>query len=88
MNGDPPRAAAWRSRSTRIAVAIAVAVVAGVAAVVAAFWQTLGASEISAAGWVAMGFGIIATLALGIGLMTLVFISNRRGYDELDRGDR
>jgi hypothetical protein len=26
--------------------------------------------------------GVLATLALGIGLMSLVFISNRRGYDE------
>jgi len=29
--------------------------------------------------------GVLATLALGIGLMTLVFISNRRGYDEPPR---
>ena len=36
----------------------------------------------SAAGWVAMLLGIVVTLALGIGLMSLVFISNRRGYDE------
>jgi hypothetical protein len=33
-----------------------------------------------------MGFGVIITLALGIGLMALVFISSRRGYDELGRG--
>jgi hypothetical protein len=26
--------------------------------------------------------GVVVTLALGIGLMALVFISNRRGYDE------
>jgi hypothetical protein len=29
-----------------------------------------------------MGFGVIVTLALGIGLMALVFISSRRGYDD------
>ena len=30
-----------------------------------------------------MGRGVILTLALGIGLMALVFISSRRGYDEI-----
>ena len=29
----------------------------------------------------------LATLALGVGLMALVFISNRRGYDEIGRRD-
>jgi hypothetical protein len=27
-------------------------------------------------------FGVIVTLALGIGLMALMFISNRRGFDD------
>jgi hypothetical protein len=35
----------------------------------------------STAGYVAMTFGIVATLALGIGLMTLVFYSSRKGHD-------
>jgi hypothetical protein len=35
-----------------------------------------------------MGLGVVVTLALGIGLMVLVFISNRRGYDEIGRRDR
>jgi hypothetical protein len=43
-------------------------------------WSAAGdaSTEISAAGWVAMSFGILATLALGIGLMTLIFYSNRK----------
>jgi hypothetical protein len=43
-------------------------------------WSAAGdaSTEISAAGWVAMGFGILATLGLGIGLMALIFYSNRR----------
>ena len=32
-------------------------------------------------GYVAMGFGIVVTLALGIGLMALLFYSNRTGRD-------
>jgi hypothetical protein len=37
--------------------------------------------SMSIAGYVAMAFGIVATLALGIGLMSLVFYSNRKGHD-------
>jgi len=35
----------------------------------------------SSGGYVAMVFGIVATLALGVGLMSLVFYSNRHGDD-------
>ena len=51
------------------------------------FWSSTGDSEISEAGWFAMGLGIFVTLVLGIGLMSLVFFSNRRGYDEIGRRD-
>ena len=70
------------ARSTWLPVAIAVGVVAVVIALVAALWAQLGDVEISAAGWVAMSLGILVTLTLGVGLMALVFISGRRGYDE------
>jgi hypothetical protein len=81
----------WRLRGstfTLIAVGIAVAVVATLAVVMAEFWDSIGGSDISLAGWLAMALGIVATLALGIGLMSLVFISSRRGYDEGPRRDR
>ena len=55
--------------------------------VIAALWIGIGDSDISTAGWLAMGLGVIVTLALGIGLMALVFISSRRGYDEIGRKD-
>lgn len=38
-------------------------------------------TPMSAHGYVAMGLGIVATLALGVGLMTLIFYSNRSGRD-------
>jgi formate hydrogenlyase subunit 3/multisubunit Na+/H+ antiporter MnhD subunit len=38
--------------------------------------------EMSTAGYVAMVLGIIVTLALGTGLMALVFYSNREGHDQ------
>jgi hypothetical protein len=71
-----------------IPVGVAVAAVTAVAVVIARFWSRIGTSEISFAGWLAMALGIVATLALGIGLMSLVFISSRRGYDEGPGRDR
>jgi hypothetical protein len=68
------------------AVVVAVAVVLIFGLVVAILWAGTGDSDISPAGWIAMGFGVIIALALGVGLMPLVFISNRRGYDEFGRG--
>jgi cation transporter-like permease len=76
----PNRRAIW------IAVAVAAAVVAGVITVVAGLWAEVGDSEISTAGWVAMVLGVLVTVALGVGLMALVFISSRRGYDERGEG--
>ena len=40
-----------------------------------------GGEKMSTAGWIAMILGVIATLALGIGLMTLMFYSHRSGRD-------
>ena len=79
MSG-PARRSAW------IAVAAALAAVGGVFAVVFSLWGEVGDSSISPAGWLAMILGVLATLTLGIGLMSLVFISSRHGYDD-DGGD-
>ena len=80
---------AWRgSASTWIAVALAIAAVLAVVVVIVEFLNGLGDLEISLAGWFAMGLGILVTLALGIGLMSLVFFSSRGGYDETGRRDR
>jgi hypothetical protein len=40
-----------------------------------------GGTPMTTAGYVAMTFGIVATLALGSGLMALVFYSSRKGHD-------
>ena len=66
---------------------VAAAIVLIIGIVIAAEWTGIGDSDISGAGWLAMGLGVIVTLALGVGLMALVFISNRRGYDEIGRRD-
>lgn len=67
--------------------ALAITTVLAVVVVIVEFLNGLGDSEISPAGWFAMGLGIIVTLALGIGLMSLVFFSSRGGYDETSRRD-
>jgi hypothetical protein len=69
-------------RSTWIAVAVALAVLVVVIVMMASVWTGLGDTGMSAGGWLALVLGVVATLALGIGLMALVFISSRRGYDE------
>lgn len=69
-------------QSTWIAVAVAAIIVIGVVVVVASFWTEIGDTGMSVGGWIAMLLGVLATLGLGIGLMALVFISSRRGYDE------
>jgi hypothetical protein len=44
---------------------------------------TLGAgADVSTSGYVAMVFGVIVSLAVGFGLMALLFYSSRKGYDE------
>jgi hypothetical protein len=81
----------WLSKNllfTLVAVGIAAAIVILLAVIGTETWNGIGDSEISPMGWVAMCIGIIVTLALGIGLMALVFISSRRGYDEATRSDR
>ena len=40
-----------------------------------------GGSPMSTGGWIAMIVGIIVTIALGVGLMALMFYSNRSGRD-------
>ena len=48
-------------------------------------WVSLDAVEMSVHGYIAMVLGIIFSLALGFGLMGLMFYSSRHGYDDPDR---
>jgi hypothetical protein len=45
-------------------------------------WWSLGDVDISLHGLIAMTLGALVSLALGGGLMFLVFYSNRRGHDD------
>ena len=43
---------------------------------------TVGNVEVPIAGYLAMAFGVIFSLIVGVGLMMLIFYSSRKGYDE------
>jgi hypothetical protein len=43
--------------------------------------------DMPAAGWIALVLGVVFSIALGVGLMFLVFYSSRRGYDEMPERD-
>jgi hypothetical protein len=68
------------------ALAGAVVLVAVVFAVAIVNWTGIGDAGIDLNGWIALSLGVLATLALGIGLMALVFISSRGGYDDPPHG--
>jgi hypothetical protein len=55
-----------------------------VVAVVVWDWTVFGAIgiDLPAIGWIALGLGVVVTIAVGCGLMFLIFWSSRRGYDD------
>jgi hypothetical protein len=55
---------------------------AGAIYAAAMVWTGLAESEISTNGMIALGLGVLCTLALGAGLMALVFYSSRHGHDD------
>jgi hypothetical protein len=50
-------------------------------------WTSIEAPPMPASGQVAMWLGIVFSLAVGCGLMALMFFSSRRGYDERASGE-
>jgi hypothetical protein len=45
-------------------------------------WTSAAGTDVPSSGYTALAFGIIFSLVVGCGLMTLVFYSSRQGYDE------
>jgi hypothetical protein len=45
-------------------------------------WAQLADVQMGMHGWIALGIGAGVTLALGMGLMWLVYYSHRHGYDD------
>jgi hypothetical protein len=45
-------------------------------------WSVMDGVGVSTAGWVFMILGVVVTIAVGGGLMALVFYSSRHDYDQ------
>jgi membrane protein YdbS with pleckstrin-like domain len=78
MSSDRTDSSQERRRSFLIAVLVLLVCLVGVG--VYAWWM-LRDSDMSAIGTIVLGAGIVVTLGLGIGLMSLVYYSNRKGFD-------
>jgi hypothetical protein len=78
---------AWREASWLIR--FPVTALAGVAAIVALCWVAFGFGSLGldATATFAAVIGITLTVGLGVGLMTLIFYSDRSGRDDIARGD-
>lgn len=64
--------------------ALAVVLVAAIVYAASA-WLAISGPPMPTAGYVAMILGIVFSLAVGCGLMALLFYSSRHGYDEPSR---
>lgn len=66
-----------------VVLAVGLSVLLAIAAVVTAMmWTDMGDVQLSVHGIIAMVLGVLLALALGIGLMFLVFYSSRHGHDD------
>jgi len=45
-------------------------------------WRSAAGTDVPVFGYVAMGAGVLLSLAVGVGLMVLLFYSSRAGYDD------
>ncbi len=69
---------------------LAAAILAGLSILAVTFlvqaWWHIDA-KMSIHGWIALTLGVVVTMAVGVGLMALVFFSARRGWDDAAAGD-
>ena len=65
-----------------LSVALAGAVAAVCTVGLAWFWRLIGGGALTVHGWIAMGLGILGTVALSGVLMSLAFRSDREGWDD------
>jgi hypothetical protein len=67
---------------TKLIVAIAVVLALAVTGALAYTWASLSDVSMSVAGYIALIAGSLLTLAVGAGLMFLMYYSNRAGFDD------
>ncbi len=69
-------------RGTALVIVVLTLLLAGASLVAYWSWQSMAEVEIGFHGYVALGLGAAVTILLWVGLMSLVFFSSRRGYDD------
>ena len=77
---EPPQKAPLGALGWLTIVALG-ALLGGIGWFVAYGWSLFPGTEIGTHGTIAMVLGIVFSTALGVGLMALLFWSNRKGYD-------
>jgi hypothetical protein len=65
-----------------IVLIVLLALLAATGVVIYLGWTLANGADVPASGYAAMAFGVIISLAVGFGLMALLFYSSRKGYDE------
>ena len=78
----PPPAKELSSRGTAVLLVTLLGFLAAAAGLAWYIWRELGDVAMGTHGWIALALGTGAALALGGGLMWLVYFSHRRGYDD------
>jgi hypothetical protein len=66
----------------KLGIAALVALLAGAVYVAIVSMNRFSNADVPTSGIVAMWLGIVFSVAVGVGLMALVFYSNRKGYDD------
>jgi hypothetical protein len=61
---------------------VLLSLLAATSVVVYVGWESATGTDVPTSGYVAMAIGVIVSLAVGFGLMALIFYSSRQGYDE------
>jgi TRAP-type C4-dicarboxylate transport system permease small subunit len=65
-----------------IAIIVLLGFLAGAIAYAVHAWTAMSGVDISPLGWLFMALGVFFTIAVGGGLMALVFYSSRHDYDQ------
>lgn len=73
---------------TKLGIAVAAILALSTVSVAVWAWISMGASEISTSGYIALILGGLATLGLAGVLLALLFYSHARGYDDAAGGRR
>ncbi|WP_244521869.1 hypothetical protein [Bradyrhizobium embrapense] len=80
-SSDEPGPRAMTAGSWTI-VTVLLLLLAGTLVIAVLGWSSGSGADVPASGYVALALGVLFSLAVGFGLMGLVFYSSRGGYDE------